>query len=197
MRGSVDDPRSIGPVRALLVRVGLGAAGIVALLVYLVIVDLGMHAGRVHRGVAVAGFDVGGLTELEAFEALRDRQTLLEKVPVVFIANGFDCRAEPLDLGWDPRPFNTAKDAMEVGRNGLVDGLRERFDAWFGGVRVGWAGTVDPKEVDDFLDYCERNALVVNARVDRAKLRFRIRRAIVTYPRGSLDFKVPLLPDGT
>ncbi len=177
-------------------RVALCAAGLVALLVYLVIVDLGMHAGRVHRGVTVAGFDIGGLTELEAFEALRRRQALLEDYPLVFIANGFDCRAEPGgDLGWNPRPFNTARDAMEVGRNGVLDGLRERFDAWFGGVKVGWAGTVDPKEVDEFLDYCERNARVVNARVDRAKLRFRIRRAIVTYPRGPLDFKVPLLPD--
>lgn len=183
-------------MKSLLVRLALGAVGLAALLVYAVIADLGMHAGRVHRGVAVAGFDVGGLTELEAFEALRERQALLEQQPVVFIANGFDCRATPEDLGWSPQPFNTARDAMEVGRGGVLDGLRERFDAWFGGVKVGWAGTVDPGEVDEFLDYCEQNAKVVNARVNRAKLRFRIRRAIVTYPRSPIDFKVPLLKEG-
>ena len=173
-------------------RLSLGALALVALLGYAVVVDLGMHAGRVHRGVEVAGFDVGGLTELEAFDALQERQELLEEVPVVFIAVGFDCRAMPADLGWSPQPFNTAAAAMEVGRGGVFSAIRERIDAWFGGYKMGWAGTVDPRKVSEFLDYCEENASVVNATVDRAKLRFRIRRAIVTYPRGALDFKVPL-----
>ena len=179
-------------MNSLRTRLALGAVALVAFLGYLVVVDLGMHAGRVHRGVNVAGFDVGGLTEIEAFDALRERQELLEETPVVFIANGFDCRALPTDLGWSPQPFNTARDAMEVGRNGVFAGLRERIDAWFGGVRIGWAGTVDPGEVDEFLDYCEENAAVVNATIDRPKFRYRIRRAIVTYPRSPLDFKVPL-----
>jgi hypothetical protein len=178
-------------------RVALGVLGLLGLGAYLVVVDLGMHAGRVHRGVAVAGFDIGGLTEIEAFEALQDRQELLEDTAIVFIANGFDCRALPSDLGWSPQPFNTARDAMEIGRNGIVAGLRERVDAWLGGVKVGWAGTVEPDEVDDFLDYCEENAAVVNATVNRPKLRYRIRRAIVTYPRSPLDFKVPLVRDAT
>ena len=138
----------MGSLRA---RLLLALVGVVALLGYGVVVDLGMHAGRVHRGVTVAGFDVGGLTELEAFDALRERQELLEEIPVVFITPGFDCRATPADLGWNPKPFNTAQDAMEIGRNGVVAGLRERIDAWFGGVKVGWAGTVDPAEVDEFL----------------------------------------------
>lgn len=173
-------------------RLALGGVSLVALAGYGVVVDLGMHAGRVHRGVTVAGVDVGGRTELEAFEALRERQALLEDTPVVFLANGFDCRAMPADLGWSPQPFNTARDAMEVGRGGVLAGLRERVDAWIGGYKVGWAGTVDPGKVDEFLDYCEENATVVNATVDRPKLRFRIRRAIVTYPRTPLMFKVPL-----
>lgn len=173
----------------------LGLAALVGLLVYLVIVDLGMHAGRVHRGVNVAGFDIGGLTEIEAFEALQERQALLEDTPIVFIANGFDCRALPSDLGWSPQPFNTAQQAMEIGRDGILSGLRERVEAWIDGVKIGWAGTVEPAEVDEFLEYCEDNAAVVNATVDRPKLRYRIRRAIVTYPRSPIDFKVPLVKD--
>lgn len=186
-----------------LARVALGVLGVVALLGYLVVVDLGMHAGRVHRGVRVAGFDVGGLTELEAFEALRERQELLAETPLVFIANGFDCRVYPADpdgeddpsipdLGWSPQPFNTAREAMEVGRGGVIEGLRERVDAWIGGYRIGWAGTVNPGKVGRFLEYCEENARVVNATIDRPKLRFRIRRAVVTYPRSAIQFKVPL-----
>lgn len=184
-------------------RISLAALALVALLGYLIVVDLGMHAGRIHRGVKVAGFDIGGLTELEAFDALEERQQLLGETPVVFIARGFDCRAFPAapegeededvpDLGWSPQPFNTARDAMEVGRGGILEGLSERVDAWLGGYKIGWAGTVDPGKVDAFLDYCEETAGVVNATVDRAKLRFRIRRAIVTYPRSPIDFKVPL-----
>ena len=173
-------------------RLALGIVGLVAVAGYAVVVDLGMHAGRVHRGVTVAGFDVGGLTEVEAFEALREHQALLEDTPVVFLANGFDCRALPADLGWSPQPFNTARDAMEVGRGGVFAGLGERVDAWLGGYKIGWAGTVDPAKVDEFLDYCEENAMVVNATIDRPKLRYRIRRAIVTYPRTPLMFKVPL-----
>ncbi len=174
-------------------RLALGALALVTLLGYIVVVDLGMHAGRVHRGVSVAGFDIGGLTELEAFDALQEHRELLEDTPVVFNATGFDCRALPTDLGWSPQPFNTARDAMEVGRNGVFAGLRERIDAWFGGYRIGWAGTVDPGKVDEFLDYCEENAAVVDATIDRPKLRYRIRRQIVTYPRTPLDFEVPLL----
>jgi hypothetical protein len=184
-------------VRSIVLRVALAAAGLAGLLAYVALVDVGMHAGRVHRGVKVAGFDVGGLTELEAFDALRERQALLEDQPLVFTATGFDCRTLPEDLGWDPKPFNTVQDAMEIGRNGVFDGLRERIDAWVGGAKVGWAGTVDPALVDDFLDYCQRNAQVVNREIDRGKLRYRIRRAIVTYPRGPLDFKVPLIREDT
>ncbi len=176
-------------------RLALGALGLLALAAYLVVVDLGMHAGRVHRGVNVAGFDIGGLTELEAFDALRERQALLEDTPIVFISPGFDCRGLPTDVGWSPQPFNTARDAMEVGRGGIFSGLQERIDAWLGGYRIGWAGTVDPAKVDEFLEYCEENAKVVNATVDRAKLRYRIRRAIVTYPRTPVMFKVPLESD--
>ena len=180
-------------MKSFLVRLALVAAGLAGLLAYVAIVDVGMHVGRVHRGVTVAGFDIGGLTEIEAFDALRERQEVLEEPAVVFISNGFDCRTTVEGLGWNPQPFNTARAAMEIGRGGVFEGLRERIDAWFGGARVGWAGTVDPARVDDFLDYCERNARIVNAEIDRAKLRFRIRRAIVTYPRAPLDFKVPLL----
>lgn len=190
-------------MKSLKSRVALGALALPVLAGYLVVVDLGMHAGRVHRGVNVAGLDVGGLTELEAFDALEERQELLARTPVVFIANGFDCRVYPADpegredesspdLGWSPQPFNTARDAMEVGRGGVWSGLRERIDAWLGGYKIGWAGTVDPGKVDEFLDYCQENAAVVNATIDRAKLRFRIRRQIVTYPRSPVDFKVPL-----
>lgn len=37
---------------------GLGVA--VAFFAYLVLLDFGINAGRIHYGVSVAGFDVGG-----------------------------------------------------------------------------------------------------------------------------------------
>jgi hypothetical protein len=46
--------------------IGLGVAGV---LVYVLIVDFGISAGRIHHGVSVAGVDLRGLTEAEAGES--------------------------------------------------------------------------------------------------------------------------------
>lgn len=45
---------------SLLTRVLLGLGALVGVLLYLLIVDLGVTAGRIHYGVSVSGFDVGG-----------------------------------------------------------------------------------------------------------------------------------------
>ncbi|MCA1704987.1 MAG: hypothetical protein LC808_17680, partial [Actinobacteria bacterium] len=75
------------PVALLLLLVGL--------LLYLLLVDLGVNAGRVHYGVTVGGYDVGGHTYPETFELLRERGKELEKAPIVLGAEGFDCRFTP------------------------------------------------------------------------------------------------------
>lgn len=173
-------------------RILLAVAGVLALGAYLVVVELGMSAGRIHHGVEVAGLDVGGLTFAEAEDYLAREGRKLEQQPIVFIANGFDCRDIPGRLGWGPQPYDTAAAALEVGRGDLFSAVRERVEAWFGGVRIGWAGKPDPRRVGRFLNYCEDNAAAAGAQIDRPKLRYRLRRAIETWPRREL-FKIPLL----
>ncbi len=172
-------------------RAALALAALFGVVVYLVIVDYGISAGRIHHGVEVAGFDVGGMTFAEAEEYLTRQGEKLEDTPILFVAHGFDCRDVPRNLGWGPQPYDTAAAALDVGRGDVLTSLSERVRAWFGGVRIGWAGKPDPRKVGRFLNYCEENAAAVGAELNRAKLRYRVRRAIETWPRREF-FRIPL-----
>ena len=164
----------------------------VAVVVYLVIVDLGVNAGRIHYGVSVEGVDVGGLSAPEAVERLREHGLRLKTTAITFSAPGADCSFVPAELGWGPQPADTTKLALDVGRAGVPFGaLADRVRAWLGGVKVSWAGAPDHDEVDEFLDECEQSAAGQGFEIDRAQLRYRVKRAIVTWPR-PVSFRFPL-----
>lgn len=164
---------------------------IVGAVSYLILLDLAVNAGRVHRGVSVAGFDVGGLNATEAADALEERGDAMKTSPMLFTAEGFDCRFTPEDVGWGPQPADTLEAALEVGRGGsLWQDLRDRLNAWSNGVRVEWAGAPNPDEVDRELDRCEELAEAMGVTIDRARLRYKVKRAIVTWPRR--PFRIPL-----
>lgn len=154
-------------------------------LIYLVVVDLGIHAGRIHRGVTVqGGVSVGGLTLNEAVEKLSAIGEDLEHQPLVFQAVGFDCRFTPDELGWTSRPFATARSAMRVGRDDAPFGaLRDRLAAWFGGRSVPWADKPNTRKVGRFVQQCEKLGASFGVRVDKPELRFRVKRALVAWPR--------------
>ena len=161
---------------------------------YLVLFDLGVNAGRVHRGVTVDGFDIGGQTFAEAEETLTRRGQELKTTPIIFGAEGFDCRFIPGRIGWGPQPHDTAEAAMAVGRPiASIDSLAERIDAWFDGVGVSWADEPDPASVEKILDECDKNARALGAQLNRDRLRYLIGRAIVTWPRPA-PFPVPFIP---
>jgi hypothetical protein len=165
---------------------------LVATALFLVIVDLGVNAGRIHYGVSVEKIDVGGLTAPEAAERLRQHGLRLKHTTITFSAPGASCSFLPGALGWGPQPADTTKLALAVGREGVpFTALADRLRAWFGGVKVGWAGSPEPSEVDEFLDECEESASGQGLVIDRAQLRYRVRRAIVTWPR-PVSFRFPL-----
>ena len=171
------------------VLLGLGIA--LACAGYLVIVDLGVNAGRIHYGVSVEQVDVGGLTVPQAVERLAERGDLL-KHALVFSAPGVSCPLLPKAVGWGPQPADTAKIALDVGRAHAPFGaLVDRVDAWVGGVHVGWAGAVKPRKLDVFLDECENRAAGQGFELDREELAARAERAIVTWPR-PISFRLPL-----
>lgn len=170
------------------------AIGVVlAVAVFVVIVDLGVNAGRIHYGVSVERVDVGGLTPPEAVDRLREHGLRLKSKAITFSAPGASCSFIPAQLGWGPQPADTTKLALAVGRDGVpFVALGDRVRAWLGGVTVGWAGSVDPDEMEELLDECEESATGRGLVIDRDELRYRVRRAIVTWPR-PVSFRFPLV----
>ena len=169
----------------------LALAALASVIVYLLIVDLGVNAGRVHYGVSVSGFDLGGMTGQEALSALKRRRSLLRREEVCFKAPGFNSCARPGQLGWSPDPESTVEEAFSVGRDHAPFGaLLQRARAWLQGVNVPWDSGPRASRVGRLLNEWEQELAQEGYTLDRAKLRFRIRRAILTYPRR--EFRVPL-----
>ncbi|HEX2239889.1 MAG TPA: hypothetical protein VHJ82_01920 [Actinomycetota bacterium] len=166
---------------------------VLGVLSYAVIVDWGVSAGRVHAGVAVQDVDLGGLTEQEAADALADRGTELGADALVFVRDTVQCSFFPFEVGWKPKPFQTAREAMQVGRVGLpFAATLDRVRAWFGGVKVRWADKTSAKKVGEFLDECEADADDAGVLIDRGKFRFKIRRALIRWPRKDA-YRIPVL----
>ena len=159
-------------------------SSLLGLIAYGLLLEFAINAGRVHRGVSVEGFDIGGLNYAEAAAALNERGTAMKLAPMIFTTEGFDCRFTPEDIGWGPQPADTADTAMEVGRDdGVLDALQERMKAWTEGVTIVWAGSPDTARVGRELNRCEKQAAGLGLEIDRPKLRFAIKQTIVTWPR--------------
>ena len=163
----------------------------IAMVVWVVLLDYGINAWRIHYGVHVRGVDVGGMTPEEAMEVLQERGEKLRYEPVVFSAEGMNCNFIPDEVGWGPKPKSTAENARAIGfRGSFVTGLRDRVKAWFTGVRVDWAGEPKFWKVTPLIDDCEEQAEALQLELDRYKLRLRMRRAIVTWPRKIFEIPV-------
>lgn len=173
-------------------RVFLACGAFLSILVYLVIVDLGVHAGRIHRGVTVDGVAVGGLTQAEAQRLLTDHGMRLRRTPIVFTTEGYDCRLIPGRVGWRPNPALTARRAMAVGRSGrLATSIRDRLRSWFGGdLSVPWGGAPSD-EVEGFVEECAERGAAYGVQVDRDRLAREMERLMSTWPRDQLH-ELPL-----
>ena len=172
-------------------KVGLAIVTLIGLLVYIVIVDYGINAGRIHHGVTVRGIDVGGLTKEEAFEVLTDYSVQLETEPVLVTREGVDCHFAPTELGWDAHPIETAIAAYRIVRGkSLIAALGARARAWSTGVTVDWLDDLNPVAFARLLDRCERISNALGYEVRRYRLRQKIREAIVTWPRRPVNIPI-------
>ena len=171
---------------------GLGLA--LVLLLYAALVDLGVNAGKVLRGVNVAGFNIGGMTFEEAEAALDERGTEMQETPMIFTTEGFACTFSPGRIGWGPQPRDTALMGMSIGREGgLISEAKDRLRSWFGGgTRIEWAGKPDPARIGRELARCQRNAEALGLSIDLPKLRFLVKRTIVTWPRVATGVAIPM-----
>ena len=162
----------------------LGIVLLLGLAAYLLLLEFAVNAGRVHHGVDVQGVDVGGLNHAEAQAVLTERGDEMKASPLIFSTEGFDCRFTPEDVGWGPQAFDTAAAAMAVGREGgPIQSLGDRWRAWTTGVTIDWGGSTDHARVTREIDRCERTAEALGVEVDRPRLRYKIKRAVVTWPR--------------
>lgn len=170
--------------------VGLGfVAGLVA---FALVLEFGINAGQIHYGVTVSAAGVGGMTVAEAEEFLRERGNLLQSEEVCFARRGLSgfC-VVPSDLGWYPGWRPTAKEAYAVGRTDFPLGaIADRLKAWTKGVNVKWAGHARARLVTALLDELEQELAQDGFDLKRGKMRYKIRRAIVTYPRRTV--RIPL-----
>ena len=171
-------------------KLGFGLATLLGLIAYLVVLDYGINAGRIHHGVNVRGIDVGGLTKEEATELLAERGEAFAESPIILTREGFSCNFIPSELGWDARPFETAVAAYRVGRGeSWFAALGARAKAWFAGATVPWNDRVDAHEMRILLDRCEREASALGYEMRRYRLRKLIREAI-TSPRSPVTIPV-------
>ncbi|HEX3328067.1 MAG TPA: hypothetical protein VHV50_13830 [Actinomycetota bacterium] len=172
-------------------KIVLSVSALIATLVFLIIVDLGVNAGRIHYGVRLDHLNLGGLTELEAVDVLDRRGVEMTQAPVVFERQGVTCTFLPLAVGWTPKVRRATSNALAVGRQGsLLHAGRQRLHAWFGGVRIKWPGRTSRHQVGAVLDQCQRRAAAAGLQISRWKMRLKIKDAIVTWPRRI--FHIPL-----
>lgn len=175
-------------------KIALVLAGLFALGLYLVVVDLGINAGRIHYGVSVDDVDVGGLTLIEAADALSERAEQLARQPVTFEADGFRKALTAEDVGWNANPFHNAQLAMQVGREGDVFvSLRDRIRAWRDGMEIPWRAGPERDKLTALLNEWEQDANEAGLEIRRGLLRYRISKALLTWPRRT--FQIPLRPD--
>lgn len=174
-------------------RAVIGLVAVAGFLVYLVIIDLGVSAGRIHHGVSVQGIDVGGLTRTEAARVLETGGRKRRESRVYFGHEGLRRLSfTPKEVGWWPQAEATADAAMQIGRDGSpFRALVERVRGWFGGVAIEWAGPPRAGKVNRVLDRWEQIARKHGLDINRPFLRYKIRRAVTFHPPQSL-FKLPL-----
>jgi hypothetical protein len=172
-------------------KIVLSLSTVVAALLFLLIVDLGVNAGRIHYGVRVDHLSLGGLTEPEAVDVLDRRGAAMAQAPVVFKRQGVRCVFTPLDVGWAPKVHRAVDDALAVGRHGSpIHAGRQRLQAWFGGVRIRWPEETDRHQVAAVLDRCQKLAAASGLEISRWKMRLKIKVALATWPRRT--FHIPL-----
>ena len=165
-------------------KIVIGLMSLVGIFAFLIVVDMGISAGRIHHGVHVRDIDVGGLTYQEAYEVLREEGLRLQSAPVILTRENTDCRFSPTELGWDPRADKTATSAYRVGRGtSWVAALGTRARAWVSRATIDWTDEVDQQEMTEFLDWCEERVAAAGYELRRYKMRRMLLDTIKTWPR--------------
>ncbi|MGH2698279.1 MAG: hypothetical protein ACRDJL_03655 [Actinomycetota bacterium] len=165
-------------------KLALIAVAVVGSIGFFLILEFGISAGRVHHGVTVDGWDVGGLTFNELQGALVERAPALEEEPVCFSLDAIRLCIDPTEVGWRLSTREITQEAFDVGRTDFPLGaINERAAAWLGGVDVPLRGTARGNRVGRILDRWERIVEGRGLELRRYATRKRIYRSLGTHPR--------------
>jgi hypothetical protein len=179
--------KTVSPLAKTLIVVAVVAA----LAVYLVVLDLGINAGRIHRGVSVGDVDIGGMTQAEAVEFLTEVGRDMRNSSITFTTGDVEIEVLPADLKWWPYAEDMAKKAMEVGRKGSVlNAASQRWRAWISGISVNW-GRAGPRLVEQQIEEMSSELSSQGYELDEQEMFRVLRHAIWQWPRRDA-YEIPL-----
>ncbi|MEA2487564.1 MAG: hypothetical protein QOF16_1218 [Actinomycetota bacterium] len=171
-------------------KIVLAVSALALVFVYLVVVDIGISAGRIHHGVEVDSIDVSGMTYPEAIDALTERADQLATTPLLLFRGPIKLHLYPYEVGYNPKPAVTALAALRIGRDHAPFGaIGDRIHAWFGGVKVKWAPGANTRKLGKLVaqwqeDLAGKGLTMTDA--DRKRLRYKIRVGLNNWPRRPL-----------
>ena len=172
-----------------LAKVGVAVGGVIAFLLFLIVVDLGVNAGRIHYGVSVEGVDLGGLTKREAIAELEEHHDQIEERVILLTAEGLNVGVQPDQLGWTFNPRATVREAYDVGRDDAPFGaLSDRIASWLWGTRVDLRGPLDEDVLEGKIDEWDERLSGLGRPVDRTALEALLKEAIADGDEGPYEF---------
>jgi hypothetical protein len=172
-----------------LAKAGIAVGGIIALALFLIVVDLGVNAGRIHYGVSVEGVDLGGMTRREAIGELETRKDEIEERVIHLTAVGLNVGVQPKQLGWRFNPRGTVRAAYDVGRSDAPFGaLSDRIASWLWGTKVGFRGALDEATFHERIDGWDERLSGLGTPLDRDALEAILREAIAKGDPGPYRF---------
>jgi len=135
-----------GPLLAAVLALAVGAC--------VIVVDGAVAAGRVRRGVSVAGTDLSGLAAADADARLEVAAAAIEAQALEIHAGPASMRITRAEAGIELDTTATVAAALAVGRHGPLDA--QRMATWAGGVDIPWRASVDGKRLARLLVTLDR-----------------------------------------
>jgi len=134
----------------------LAAVLAVVLVVVLVGADAALAAGRVRRGVRVAGVDLSGLTRGQARSRLAAVALSVEARQVTVRADTATLELSRSETGVRLDLDASVAAALAVGHSGPTD--LDRLRTWLSGVELPWRTRLDPSTFDQLVARLDREA---------------------------------------
>jgi hypothetical protein len=179
--------KSVSPLAKTLIVVAV----VTAFAVYLVVLDLGINAGRIHRGVSVGDVDIGGMTQAEAVEFLTEVGRDMRNTSITFTTGDVEFEVLPADLKWWPYAEDMARKAMEVGRKGgVLNATSQRWRAWVSGISVKWR-RARRRQVEQQIEEMSSELASQGYELDEQEMFRVLRHAIRQWPRRDA-YAIPL-----